>query len=164
MKVMMTENQNNRWAAFLEEMDVLAETLENNDWKTITMVAGDAAPVTPESNRTDHHGYAYVVPGNAASEFEEVFNPDSFNQTEVYHATTETHLYLLTVVKDPPTATAVLIAGALERTKLGACKQLAQKTGTLYTDLFRVDGSHLGAFKHEDPEPFFPTMIEPEEC
>ena len=58
--------------------------------------------------------------------------------------------------QDPETATAILLAGVLDRSDLGECRQYAADTGRMYSHLFGVNGTHLGTFEHEDPEPFFP--------
>lgn len=152
----VTDEQTGGWTRVLEEMDAMAAKLADNGWETVSIAAGDAAAVTAETSRTGTHGFSYVVPGNAATAFEELFVADGFSRTEVYRANSPNHLYLLTVVKDPPTEAAVLIAGAIERNQLSACKQAATEAGKLYTNLLAVDGTCLGSFEHEDPTPFFP--------
>jgi hypothetical protein len=152
----MTDSGSNGWATVLEEMETLAEDLEEAGWRTLTIPAGDAAAVTAETSRTGRHGFAYVVPGDEARAFEDLFVPDGFERTELYRAGTGTHVYLLTVVKDPPTETAILLAGAFQRDRLADCRRAALSAGTMYTDLFTVDGTHIGTFEHADPEPFFP--------
>lgn len=152
----MTDEQTDGWARVLEEMDAMAADLEGGGWETVTIAAGDAAAVTAERSRTDQHGFAYVIPGNVADEFAEMFVPDGFPRTEVYRAGSATHLYLLTVMQDPSTSAAVLLAGAIERDQLADCRRAATEAGRMYTHLHRVDGTHLGTFEHEDPAPFFP--------
>jgi len=153
----MSEDATNRdWIQLLEGMDATAEELESEGWETLTIPAGDAAPVTPEGSHTDRHGYAYVIPGDEAERFEAVFVPDGFPRTELYRATSSTHLFLLTVFLDPPTGTAVLLAGVLERGSLSDCRRAALEQGVMYSHLFTVDATHLGSFEHDDPAPFFP--------
>ncbi len=41
-------------------MDAMAERLESKGWETLTIPAGDAAPVAPADSYTDRHGYAYT--------------------------------------------------------------------------------------------------------
>ena len=154
----MTDDQpgDEGWAQLLEEMDAMAAELEAEDWETLTIPAGDAGAVGPDEQHADRHGYAYVVPGDAADRFAELFVPDGFPRTEVYRATSAGNLYLLSVFQDPETATAILLAGVLDRSDLGECRQYATETGRMYAHLHRLDGTHLGTFEHEDPEPFFP--------
>jgi hypothetical protein len=140
----------------LEEMDAMAAELDDSGWETITIAAGDAAAVTAETGRTDRHGYAYVIPGDEAEAFADAFEPDAFPRTEVYRAGSGTHLFVLTVLKDPPTETAVLIAGALARSQLAPCRRAATDAGRMYTHVLAVDGTVLGTFGHADPAPFFP--------
>jgi len=153
---MSDDATNQGWIQLLEEMDAMADRLESEGWETLTIPAGDTAPVTAADSHTDRHGYVYVVPGDRAERFEDVFVPDGFPRTELYRATTPTHLFLLTVFLDPPTEAAVLLAGVLEREGLPACRQEAEEAGVMYSHLFTVDATHLGSFEHDDPEPFFP--------
>lgn len=134
----------------------MADRLEESGWRALSIAAGDAAAGTTETSRTDRHGYSYVIPGDAADEFADLFVPDGFARTEVYRAGTGSHLYLLTVFKDPPTETAILIAGALDRGRVADCRRAAEAAGTMYSDVFSVDGTRLGTFEHDHPTPFFP--------
>lgn len=154
---MSDDATNEGWVRLLDEMDAMAAEFDDDGWETLSIPAGDAAAVGPEEAHTDHHGYSYVVPGDAADRFASLFAPDGFPRTEVYRATTASHLFLLTVVLDPATETAILVAGALDRGDLDACRDHANESGRMYTHLFRVDGTHLGSFEHADPEPFFPA-------
>ena len=152
----MTDDPTDGWSQVLSEMDAMAASLEAEGWRTVTVAAGDAAAVTAETSRTDEHGFAYVVPGDEADELAEAFVPDGFPRTEVYRAASGARVYLLTVLQDPPTETAVLLAGALDREQLPACRRAAAASGTMYTQVFRVDGTTVGVFEHDDPGPFFP--------
>ncbi len=147
---------NEGWLELLEEMEEMAAELAEEGWETLAIAAGDAAAVEPDEGYTDHHGYSYVIPGNDADTFEELFVPDGFPRTEVYRATTDSHLLLLTVFLDPPTETAILLAGVLERNTLDDCRQIAEETGAMYSHVLRINGTHLGSFEHDDPSPFFP--------
>jgi hypothetical protein len=147
---------NEGWAQLLDEMDAMAADLDAKGWETLSIPAGDAAAVDPDEGHTDRHGYSYVVPGDDADTFAELFEDNGFPKTEVYRATTASHLFLLTVFLDPSRDVAILLAGVLERGSLDACREAAQETGSMYSHVFRVDGTHLGSFEHDDPGPFFP--------
>lgn len=152
----MPEDANEGWLGLLDEMESMAAELDEEGWETLAIPAGDAAPVEPGGSHTDRHGYAYVIPGDDADRFAELFAPEGFPRTELYRATTGSHLFLLTVFLDPATETAILLAGVFERGTLGECRRTARETGVMYSHVFRVDGTHLGSFEHEDPAPFFP--------
>jgi len=152
----MSDTGSSGWAQVLEEMDAMAAELEDAGWRTLSIAAGDAAAVTADTSSTGRHGYSYVIPGDAADEFEALFAPDGFARTDVYRADGGTDLYLLTVLKDPPTEATILIAGAFDRSRLPDCRRAAETAGTMYTDVFRVDGTRVGTFEHDDPTPFFP--------
>ncbi len=143
------------WLALLDEMEALAAALETEGWEPLTIPAGDASAVTPAHGATDRHGYAYVIPGSAAQTFENWFEPERFPRTEIHRAVHAGQLFLLTVLFDPPTERTILLAGVLDRSSLGECRRLAHETGSMYSHVFRVDGTHLGSFEHDDPELFF---------
>jgi len=42
-----------------------------------------------------------------------------------------------------------------DRTELTDLGPTAREAGVMFSHLFRVDGTHLGSIRHEDPEPFF---------
>lgn len=121
---------------------------------TATPPADTAAGIPDDV--ADRHGYAYVVPGEEADRFEELFVPEGFPRTDVYRQTAAGHLYLLTASLDPPTERAILLAGLLAVGTLGECRRIARETGVMYSHVLRVDGTHVGSFEHDDPEPFFP--------
>lgn len=148
------------WIRLLEEMDDLASTKATDGWDTLTIPAGDAGPEGPDAGLADQHGYAYVVPGDAADAFVERFDPGQgqFPETELYRRVTPEKLYMLTVFNNPQTEVAILLAGVLDRTgeAFARCRGAAEQTGRMHSHLFRVDGTHLGSFEHADPAPFFP--------
>lgn len=152
----MTDEDDGGWASVLGEMDELASDLDADGWTTLTIAAGDAAAVTPETGRADRHGYSYVVGADDATAFEEAFVPDGFPRTEVYRAETGTHLFVLTVLQDPPSEQAILLAGAFDTQRVRECERVASETGRMYTTVLAADGTLLGAFEHDDPAAFFP--------
>ncbi|MFC7071549.1 hypothetical protein ACFQJ7_16700 [Halovenus rubra] len=153
----MTDDATNEgWEQLLDEMDTMAAELAAEGWETLSMPAGDAAAVEAEEGQTDRHGYAYVVPSDDADRFEELFKPDGFSETEVYRATTPSHLFLLTVFLDPESETAILLAGVLDSNSLAACRQAATETDKMYSHVCKINGTHLGSFEHDEIDPFFP--------
>ena len=151
----MTGDTNDGWIRLLEEMDEMEAALEREGWETLSIPAGDTAAVGPGAV-AEHHGYAYVGPGDRADAFEALFVPDGFSRTEIYRQTAAGQLYLLTVSFDPPTRRAVLLAGLIEVGSLAECRRHARETGRMYSHVLRVDGTVVGSFEHDDPEPFFP--------
>ena len=147
---------NDRWLQLLAEMETIAAEYEEDGWETLSIAAGDAAAVGPENGHVDGHGYVYVVPGDDAAAFEELFVPAGFPRTEVYRATTATHLFLATAFLDPSSETAIVLAGVLDRDGLADCERAARETGVMYSHLRKVDGTHLGSFEHDEPTLFFP--------
>jgi hypothetical protein len=147
---------NDGWIRLLEEMEAMEDQLRQEGWETLTIAAGDAAPVVPEKSRLDRHGFAYVIPGDDAERFAELFVPEGFPRTEVYRAVEGSNLFVLTVFRDPPTEAAILLAGVLDLANLDECREISERTGTMNTHVLKIDGTHVGSFEHDDPKPFFP--------
>ena len=147
---------NDAWVSLLEEMEAMEEQLRGSGWDTLTIAAGDAAPVVPETSRLDRHGFAYVIPGDDAERFAELFVPDGFPRSEVYRAVEGGNLFILTVFRDPQTEAAILLAGVLDLADIDECREISERTGTMNTHVLKIDGTHVGSFEHDDPMPFFP--------
>lgn len=144
------------WGQFLQEMESVASEYEERGWETTIIVAGAAEPVLGKSERVDTHGLAYVISGEEAQDFVDVFVPGGFPRTEVYAARTERHVFLLTVLLDTEADTAILLSGAFEGNELSSYIKTAKAEGSVFTHLFHVNGTHLGSFEHENPELFIP--------
>ncbi|AFK17800.1 hypothetical protein E6P09_03380 [Haloferax mediterranei ATCC 33500] len=145
------------WAATLEDMRALAAELEDDGWSTVTIQAGSTAP-TGQSDDDDRFGLVYVIPGNKAEPFAEAVESNDFPEYEVYRAEQSGKVFIVTEFRDPESKTAILIAGVFElRNSLG-CVRAATETETMYTHIQKLDGTHLGSFRHDDYEKFFPSV------
>lgn len=144
------------WAATIDDMLAMAEEMEENGWDTVTITAGDTGAESPDAGDTDRFGLTYVVPDNKAEAFEEAFEGREFPRYEVYRAEREGRSFVLTVLLDPETATAILLAGNYELRTAGGCIRAAIEADAMYTHVQLLDGTHLGSFRHEDYEKFFP--------
>ena len=144
------------WTRLLDEMEAIASSIEDDGWETLAVPAGDATAVSAEGGYTDTHGFTYVIPGDAAETFTDWFEPDGFERTEVYRATSGSSVFVLTVLREQASERAVLIAGVFDRAGLTEVGRAAREAGAMYSHLFSVDGTHLGSVRHDDPEPFFP--------
>ncbi|MEZ3164158.1 hypothetical protein ABNG03_08425 [Halorubrum sp. RMP-47] len=152
----MTDDDPDPWTRTLREMKALSAELSEDGWDTLASPAGDTAAIPPDDDRRLDPGFAHVVPDDDADTFVEWFDPDGFERTRVFRAATPDRLFLLTVMMDEPSARAILIAGAIDRSSLPPVRATAEETGVTRSHVLRVDGTHLGSFRHADPDPFFP--------
>lgn len=151
------DREKDAWAATLSDMSATADQLREEGWSVTTVAAGDTAPENPETGR-DRFGLVHVVPDNAAAEFEEAFAAGEFPLYEVYRAQVDGKVYLLTQLLDPESETAILIAGVYALRHALGCVRASEEAGETYTHVQLLDGTHLGSFRHDDPDKFFPDL------
>jgi hypothetical protein len=151
------------WSATLEDMDATADELEAEGWDTIRIPAGDTGAFgTDDEADDDTFGLMYVIPGDRADAVEAAVEGGSFPKFEVYRAEQNGLVYLVTVLLDPDTETAILVAGQFELRKAVGCARAAVEHDEMWTHLRRLDGTPVASFHHEDYEKFFPSVTEVE--
>jgi hypothetical protein len=148
------------WAATLEDMHALASELEDDDWSTVTIQAGNTAPTGRSDD--DRFGLVYVIPGNKTEPFNEAFDVGAFPEYEVYRAEQNGKVYIVTAFLDPDSKTAVLLAGMFELRNALECARAAVEEDTMYTHVQTLDGTHLGSFRHDGYKNFFPSITDVE--
>lgn len=144
------------WEATIEDMHATADDLEENGWEVVTLIAGDTAPESPTAGDTDRFGLSYVVPDNQADPFREAFEVGEFPRYEVYRAERAGRVFLVTALFDPGSEMAILLAGTYERRNADGCVRAAVESDEMYTHVQLLDETHLGTFRHENYEMFFP--------
>ncbi|HET7323100.1 MAG TPA: hypothetical protein VFJ06_02085 [Halococcus sp.] len=152
-----TDTEKSAWSATLADMDALAADYEDEGWKTVTIPAGHTAPESPDSGVEGRFGLVYVIPGNYADAFEEAFETGEFPQYDVFRNETEREVFLVTILADPETETAIFIAGGFTRYDSRPLIQAVQEEGEMYTHVQTLDETVLGSFRHTDPKKFFPA-------
>lgn len=143
------------WQATIEDMQETAAELESNGWSVLTLTAGDTSVEAPSDGESDRFGMVYVIGDDDGEAFKEAHDAGSFPRYEVYRGERAGRVFLVTVLLDPGTETAILLAGTYEREEARGCLQAAAEAGTMYTHLHLLDGTHLGSFEHERYEKFF---------
>lgn len=144
------------WQATLDDMDELAAELEADGWTTAVVPASHTAPEGPDAGDTDRFGLVFLVPDNFGRDFSELFESGKFPEYEVYRADVENDVFLLLVLRDPDTKSAILVAGSYELRHAPNCVAAARDADTMYTHFETLDDTHLGSFEHDDWEKFFP--------
>lgn len=144
------------WQATIDDAEAMADELEAEGWETLLIPAGDTAPESPEIGDTDRFGLTHVIPDNKADDFEAAFEAGKFPKYEVYRAETAGRAFVVTVLLDPDSQTAILIMGSFELREAAGCVTAAKENDKMYTHVQTLDGTHLGSFRHDDYEKFFP--------
>ncbi|MEF8790329.1 MAG: hypothetical protein V5A61_09395 [Haloarculaceae archaeon] len=144
------------WEATIEDMYAMAAELEEEGWEVAAIGAGHTAPESPRAEPEGRYGLTYTIPDNYAEAFREAFREDGFERYEVYRQEQEGTAFQVTALYDEETSTAILLAGAYELRHANPLIATAMKVGEMYSHVRLLDGTHLGSFRHEDYELFFP--------
>jgi 1,2-phenylacetyl-CoA epoxidase PaaB subunit len=144
------------WQRTLDDMEAMAEDLEADGWEVLTIAAGHTAPTNPDAGATDRFGFVHVVPGNKAEPFEAAVETGKFPKYQVFRNEVDGRVFMLTQLIDPDTETTILIAGNFPVRNAAGLVKTALKEGEIYTHVLKLDKTHLGSFRHDDVEKFFP--------
>lgn len=153
----------NAWEETIEEMTAMAADLEDDGWDTHYVAAGDTAPEPPDQGQAGRFGLVHVIPDNYADRVEAFVERGEFPRYDVFRTEQQGRVFHVTVLYDPETSAALLVAGQFELWKAGPLVAAAKDAGTMYTHLQTLDGTVRGSFEHERPEKFFPHYEDFEE-
>ena len=145
------------WQRTLDDMTHLADELEEQGWDVVTIPAGHTAPENPDAGETDRFGLVHVIPGNKAEPFQEALTQGTFPHFEVFQQEVDGRIFMVTMLQDPESETAILIAGNFEIRHAPGLVKTVQREDEMYTYVQKLDKTLLGTFQHDDWEPFFPN-------
>ena len=145
------------WEATIEEMKAMAAELEEDGWDATYVGAGHTAPESPRVDPEGRFGLTYVIPNNYEEDFTSAFRPGGFDEYEVFRNEVAGTVFQVTVFYDEETNRAILLAGNYEMMHANPLIATAMKEGEMYTHVQLLDKTHLGSFRHEQWEPFFPN-------
>lgn len=149
----------NGWARTLETANEMTETLREEGWRVVTVRAAHVGPESPGDADTDRFGYVYVAPGDVAEAFTDAAEDGEFDGFTVFNRRSGGDLFTLTRVTDADRKIAVLLVGAVPVADLRELAAAAHDAGEMYSHVELLDGTHLGSFHHDDPDPFFPEGL-----
>ncbi|WP_135823584.1 DUF7529 family protein [Halorussus ruber] len=144
------------WQRTLDDMESMAEEMREEGWDVVTVAAGHTAPTNPDSGETDRWGFVHVIPDNKAEPFSEAVETGKFPEYRVFRNEMQGRIFMLTQLLDPETGTAILLAGNFETRHAPGLVKTALKEDMMYTHVQKLDQTHLGSFRHDDVEKFFP--------
>ena len=146
----------NAWQRTLDDMEAMADDLEADGWEVITVAAGHTAPTNPDVGETDRFGFVHVVPDNKAEPLEDAIETGSFPKYQVFRNEMQSRIFMVTQLVDPDSETAILVAGNFEMRHAPGLVKNSLQEGVTYTHLQTLDRTHIGSFRHDDVEKFFP--------
>lgn len=145
------------WRQTIDEMEAMADELEADGWDVVAFPAGHTGPEAPDhGDDQERFGLTHVIPGNKVDPFLEAYESGSFEDYQVFQNEVAGRVFVVTVIQDRPTETAIIIAGSYERRHAQGLVRAATEADTMYTHVRRLDGTDVGTFEHEDYQPFFP--------
>ena len=120
------------WSETIDDMKAMAAELEAEGWDVFYVAAGHTAPETPEAGE--------------------------YPEYDVFRQELSGTVFSVTVLRDPDSMTAILIASALTLSDAPEMINKSRSEGKTYTHVQTLDKTHLGSFEHEAPEKFFPNF------
>ena len=144
------------WQRTLDDMTAMADELEDEGWDVVTIASGHTAPKPPDAGDDDRFGFVHVVPDNHAEEFVAAFEDGAFSQYRVFRNEMQGRVFMVTQLLDPEAEQVILIAGNFEMRHAPGLVNTALEEGEMYTHVQKLDKTHLGSFRHDDVEKFFP--------
>jgi hypothetical protein len=144
------------WEATIEEMKAMAAELEADGWDATYVGAGHTAPESPRVEPEGRFGLTYVIPNNYEDDFVGAFRPGGYDEYEVFRNEVAGTVFQVTALYDTETKRAILLAGNYELMHANPLILTSMRQGETYTHVQLLDGTHLGSFRHEAWEPFFP--------
>ncbi|WP_313691608.1 DUF7529 family protein [Halorarum halobium] len=154
-----TNDASNAWARTLESATEMAEQLRADGWEVVTVRAGHVAPEDPEHGDTDRFGFVYLAQGEVADDFRAAIADGEFDGYEAFSRRDGSDLFVLTRMTDADRRTAVLLVGSVNLAHAGDLAAAARERGEMYSHVVLLDGTHLGAFRHDDPDAFLPEDV-----
>ena len=144
------------WSRTIDDMEAMGDELEDDGWGVVTVITADTAPEAPDVGDDDRWGLVHVVPDNFADEFRSAVERGEFPRFDLFRAEAEGRVFHVTQLLDPETETAILVAGNFLRHRADGLVRTARDEGEMYTHARTLAGEHLGSFRHDDYEKFFP--------
>ncbi|MFB6253500.1 MAG: hypothetical protein ABEI06_02705 [Halobacteriaceae archaeon] len=157
--VPVSDIDRNAYEKTLNEMDKLAENLEEKGIDTLSIPSGSIGCETKNMGDSDRFGFIHVIPGNFAESFQEFFEYDEYDKYDVYRNELQNNVYLLLSLYSNDNAKAVLLAGAYKIPEAKALYNDSREEECTFTHVQKLDRTHLGSFKHFNFEKFFPKSV-----
>ncbi|GGL66347.1 hypothetical protein GCM10009039_25370 [Halocalculus aciditolerans] len=134
----------------------MADDLRADGWEVVTVRAGHVAPEPPGHGDTGRFGFVYLAQGDDAAGVERAVNSGTFDAYAVFSRQEGTSKFIVTRVTDRDRRLAVLLVGTVNLADASALAAAAHEREVMYSHVALLDGTHLAAFRHDDPADFLP--------
>jgi len=151
--------ESNGWSQTLRSATEMADQLRADGWEVVTVRAAHVAPEPPTHGDSDRFGFVYLAQGSVSDEVREAVADGDFDGYELFTHRDGSDLYTVTRVTDGDGRLAVLLVGTVDLTQADRLASAARERGVMYSHVQLLDGTHLGGFRHDDPDPFFPEDV-----
>lgn len=150
------EARKDAWRRTLQELERIEADLEEEGWDVVAIPVGHAAPEPPDAGEEGRFGFVHVIPGNYESAFSRAFDAGGFERYNVYRQAVAGQVFFVLELLDPATETAILLAAQFSTHRGQELESTAADEGVVYTHVQKLDGTHLGTYRHDEPDRFFP--------
>lgn len=149
------------WKRTLADLEAMADGLEGEGWDVLAVAADHTVPTPPDDGDGDgtgegRWGLVHVAPGNRAEAFAATVGAGEFPSHRVFQRIVSGRAFMVTRLTDPGTGRTVLVAGSYRMGDAAGLVRTARRQGEMYTRVRMLDGTRLGAFRHDGYEQFFP--------
>ena len=149
------------WSNTLEDMHALADERREEGYEVTEIASVDAGPIGRDTNDPDgEYGMEFVVADDDGSEFAAAFEAGDYPEYDVYRAEVQSDAFIVEELRDPDAERVILLAGGYHLKDIAMCAFAAREEGEMFTFVRTMDGTRLGAFRHDGYEKFFPRADE----
>lgn len=142
------------WEQVMEDMEATAEEYRDRGWQAIPIHPGDVAVFSEDLDRT---GIELLPPDNEFDELAEAFDDaGGFESAQVLRAETKGSVYVVVVLEDEPTETAVLLPAYYSPGEQEDFVDMIKSEGEVRIHVRPLDERRVLTFTHQDPELFLP--------
>lgn len=142
------------WQQVMADMEATAEEYRDRGWQAIEVHPGDVAVFSEDLDRT---GIELLPPDNEFDELADAFDEaGGFESAQVLRAETEGSVYVVVVLEDEPTETAVLLPAYYSPGQHEDFLDMIQTEGEVRIHVRPLNERRVLTFTNEDPELFLP--------
>lgn len=139
------------WEHVIDDMEATAAEYRENGWEVVELHPGDVAVLDDEQ-----YGFDVLVPDDEFEQLTAVVENATLDDTSVFHAVDDDIAFVLTVVLDTESETAVCCPLYYDSQNTGDLREQADREGQLDTYIRTLSNDRSIAISHDDPSLFFP--------
>lgn len=142
------------WQQVIEDVEATAEEYRDRGWQAIAIHPGDVSVFSENLDRT---GIELLPPDNEFDELDDAFDEaGGFESAQVLRAATDGSVYVVVVLEDEPTETAVLLPAYYSPAEHEDFVDMVESEGEVRIHVRPLDERRVLTFTHEDTDLFLP--------